>query len=209
MKRLYPLLLILFLFSGCSTYYNHIIEADYSYQGQFNRYKTYDFVARNDFQGTKAQKESIENYIKKNLEIWGYKRKVKKPNLIIFYNLYFDDIKLTGYRQPDFENWLKWNFSKRIIAQSEDSIMNFEDYLADFGGGSDYREDSYDQVKYQMREGTLLISLYDRRRNQTIWQGYASGIMGENEFNNDRIIRHIVSRVLDKYRVLAVGAVNL
>ncbi len=208
MKRILGGVVFAIVFSGCSNYYNHIIESDYSYDGSFNRYKTFDFVAKSDFEGTQSQKESIEKYLNKNLEIWGYKRKIKKPNLVVFYNLYFDDLRFTGYRQPDFKNWIKWNFSNRLIATQEDSVMNFDEYLGN-KSGSYYRSENYDQIKYQLREGTLLISLYDRRKNQTIWQGYASGVLGEDEFKNDRIIRHIVSRIMDKYRVLAVGSFNL
>ena len=199
---------VVLVFSGCSTYYNHIIESDYSYEGNFNRYKTFNFVAKEDFEGTDRQREAIEKYLNKNLELWGYKRKEKKPNLVVFYNLYMEDLRFTGYRQPDFENWVKWNFSNKLIATQEDSLVQIDDYLGE-RRGSYYRSENYDQIKYQLKEGTLLISLYDRRKNKTIWQGYASGVLGEDEFRNDRIIRHIVSRIMDKYRVLAVGSFNL
>ncbi len=207
MKRFTYLLFAVVLLSGCSKYYNHVIESDYSYDGSFNRYKTYDFVVKADFEGTPDQKEAIEKYLSQNLELWGYSRKERKPNLVVFYNLYFEDLEFQGYRQPDFETWVKWNFSNKIIAAKEDSLLTVEDYLNDKSTTGD--SENYDKIKYNLKEGTLLISLYDRRKDKTIWQGYASGVLGSDEFKNDRIIRHIVSRVMDKYRVLAVGGVQM
>ncbi len=204
MRKGLTVLLFVVMMSGCSTYYNHVIESDYSYDGAFNRYKTFDFVAKKDFEGSVEQKASIEKYLGRNLETWGYKQKDRKPNLIVFYNLYLEDMKFTGYKQPDFENWIRWNFSKKILAQP-DSLMSMDKYLSE---RKYYGLDSYDKAHYNLKEGTLLISLFDRRKNKTIWQGYASGVLGTDEFKNDRIIRHIVSRVMDQYRVLAVGTVG-
>jgi hypothetical protein len=165
-------------------------------------------VASENFQGTEEQKKSIETYLTKNLEMWGYRQKEKRPNLVVFYNLYFDDIQFQGYRQPDFENWVKWNFSNKLISEDTDSLMTIDDYFADDKAGTYYRQEGYDKIRYNLKEGTLLISLYDRRKDETIWQGYASGVLSNDEFKNDRIIRHIVSRIMYKYRVLAVGNFN-
>ncbi len=203
MSRLVLLVFIISLLS-CNTYYNHVIEADYSYDGSFNRYKTFDFVKKDEFEGTDEQKQAIEKYLVQNLEAWGYRQRDRKPNLIVFYNLYFEDMKFQGYRQPDFENWVKWNFNNKIIADKMDTTLTMDDYFSE----RIYSEDeSYDKIRYDLKEGTLLISLYDRRKDKTIWQGYASGVLGSDEFKNERIIRHIVSRVMDKYRVLAVGSI--
>lgn len=207
MKATQFLLLLLIAFSfSCSNYYDHIIESDYSYQGTFNRYKTFDFAAREGFEGTELQKQAIEKFLETNMEQLGYNRKKNKPNLIIFYNLYYEDLSFQGYKQPNFENWLKWNFSKKIIAKKQDSLVAVDDYLSQKNNNQD---EDYNRIRYTLQEGTLLISMYDRRKNNTIWQGYASGIIGEDEFQNERIIRHIVSRIMDKYRVLAVGSVSL
>ncbi|MFY0688875.1 MAG: DUF4136 domain-containing protein [Cyclobacteriaceae bacterium] len=209
MKRVFYLMFAVFFLFGCNKYYSHVIEADYSYDGNFNRYKTYDFAINANFDGTEFHKELIEKYLAQNLSSWGYKRKIKKPNLVIFYSLYTEDLRFQGYDQPSFENWLKWNFPNGIVAESEseDSVFNVSDYLKDNNSSSARGNANYASKKYQLKEGTLLISLYDRRMDKTIWQGYASGVIGNEQFDNDRFIRHIVMRIMDKYRVLAVGTI--
>ena len=55
-------------------------------------------------------------------------------------------------------------------------------------------------MKYSMKTGTLLIQLFDRRQNRSIWQGYATTLYGGIDFQNQRHLKNAVVSILDKYR---------
>ena len=115
--------------------------------------------------------------IKSRMELQGYKMTQKKPSLLVFYKVYYKDLKLQGYVQPEIDSWVK----------NEDD------------------EAKYDPVKYSLREGTLLIQLVDARRNNTVWQGYASGVFDEKSLNDEKYLKRAVRLVFDKYRLFARG----
>ena len=208
MRSFLPMVVMVVVLSGCGNYYGHLIESDYSFDGNFGRYSSYAFVADKHFEGSELHKDLIEKFMAQNLTRWGYQQKDKKPNLLVFYKLYYEDFKLQGYTQPNFEQWVQENFSASISDRAtsggeQDSVItSFNPYVEGGTYGASSRE-RYDPVQCDLREGTLLISFYDRRKKKTVWQGYASGIFGNDRFDNDRFIRHIVFRIMDKYRVLA------
>ena len=117
----------------------------------------------------------IEKAIVARLGVQGYRRKAEKPNLLVSYKVYYDSLNLRGYDQPDIELWAK---------------------RAD-------PDEKYDVRQYDLRKGTLLIQLYDRKQERSIWQGYATGIYGNLYFNNERQLKIAVRSILDRYQFLA------
>lgn len=209
MKNVYLLLIAVVMLSGCGNYYGHVIESDYSFDGNFGRYDSFDFIADRNFEGSELHKELIEQYLDQTLTNWGYERRNKRPSLLIFYKLYYDDFQMKGYQQPNFENWVNQKYSGNLVASalaekpadSDSTISSFDAFSESGSWNTD--DATYDPVLCDLREGTLLISFYDRKLKKTIWQGYASGIFGNDRFDNNRFVRHIVFRIMDKYRVLA------
>lgn len=203
MIRLALMILLGVFATGCSRYYDHIIESDYSYDGKFNRYRSYTYAANPNFGGSEDHKLLIEEYLSQNLEFWGYKYDSKKPGLIVFYNLFLEDLNFKGYAQPEFEEWIRQNFDDDILFREDLSAEEEKERRKIL----QRREEKYDALRYSLKDGTLLISFYDPKRRQTVWQGYASGVLSTNNginFDNDRIIRHIVGRIMHKYRILAL-----
>ncbi len=209
MKKVYLLLMVVLVLSGCGNYYGHVIESDYSFDGNFGRYDSFDFIADGNFEGSELHQDLIEKYLQQTLVNWGYAQKKKRPSLLIFYKLYYDDFQMKGYQQPNFENWVSQRYSGNVVAStiaaeeaaSDSTISSFDPYSE--VGSWNTADATYDPVLCDLREGTLLISFYDRKLKKTIWQGYASGIFGNDRFDNNRFVRHIVFRIMDKYRVLA------
>ena len=80
------------------------------------------------------------------MKFLGYRQNPNKPHLIIGFKMFSDSLRFNGYSQPEIEEWVK--------TQNEKS--------------------NYDQQKYNLNTGTLLIQFYDRRQNRSIWQGYAT-----------------------------------
>ena len=170
------LLGIFILLTGCYSYREYPVEYDYSYHGNFKKYKSYAFLENTaDMSDTLLSSTIIEEVIKNRLSIQGYRYKREKPSLLVSYKIYYDSLSFRGYDQPDIESWVK----------------------------SSNSEVDYDPHKYDLRKGTLLIQLYDRKQERSIWQGYATGVYGNIYFNNDRQLKIAVRSILDRYRFLA------
>jgi hypothetical protein len=174
-------LVLVTLLSGCYSYREYPVEYDYSYHGRFKKYKSYAFLQNADTEKIQTDpdidltNEIIENVIENRLGTQGYKLKTDKPNLLVSYKIYYDSLNFRGYDQPDIENWVK--FSKS--------------------------DQNYDPRKYELKKGTLLIQLYDRKQEKSVWQGYATGVYGNIYFNNERQLKIAVRSILDRYKFLA------
>ena len=179
MKPLYLSAILVVLLSGCFGYKELPVEYDYSYKGRFTKYKTYDLFDLPVVNGDSSMSnEVIERTINWRMKLLGYKKTDNKPNLLVSYRMYFDSLKLKGYAQPDIENWA-------LQRGNEDEVYHKEDF--------------------SMKDGTLVIQLYDRKLRKSIWQGYATNEYGSIRFDNDRMLRNAVVSILDKYRFLAEG----
>lgn len=172
-------LFILFL-SSCFGYKELPVEYDYSYHGNFKRYRTFNIMKPIGLLDTTMSNEVIEKSIISRMKFLGYKLSDTKPHLIVSFKMFSDSLKFNGYNQPEIEDWVK---SQRV-------------------------DTDYNPKKLNMSSGTLLIQLYDRRQNRSIWQGYATTLYGGIDFNNQRHLRNAVISILDKYRFWAEGFVE-
>lgn len=170
-------ILVVAVVTGCFSYREYPVEYDYSYHGKFKKYHTYAFLQSTnpDEDTASVTNDIIEKVISDRLGVQGYKYKEEKPNLLVAYRIYFDSLNFQGYDQPDIDDWLKWQ-----------------------------RTDiEYDKREYSLRKGTLLIQLYDRKQDRSVWQGYATGVYGNIYFNNERQLKIAVRSILDRYKFLA------
>ena len=204
MKNFLSLTILSLVAFGCVTMDEYVVDYDYSYKGKFGKYKTYDFVSRSDLEFT-AYDDLIEGAIQTRLGTQGYRNSHKRPNLLVLYKVYFEDFYMNTYRQPELEDWVK-NVKLKVKEDLE------EDLPLDELTEEELKEEEqisipgeYNSVKCDLREGTLYIVLCDRRSRQSVWQGYASGLFGNENFNNKKSIKKAVASILDEYQVLAKG----
>ncbi len=178
MTRLYALYLLLFvLLTSCLGYKELPVEYDYSYKGNFKRYRSFDLMHELGRTDTSLTNTIIEKSIVGRMRFLGYKQNTNKPHLVIGYKMFTDSLKFNGYNQPEIEDW--------AVSQNENL--------------------DYNSQKFDLKTGTLLIQFYDRRQNRSIWQGYATTLYGSIDFKNDRHLRNAVISILDKYRFWAEG----
>lgn len=177
MTKLYIPALVLVLFSSCLGYKELPVEYDYSYRGNFKKYKTFEMMRPVGANDTTMVNEIVEKSIVSRMKFLGYRQTDSRPHLIIGFKMFNDSLRFNGYDQPDIEEWVK--------NQNNDL--------------------DYDPRKLNLKTGTLLIQFFDRRQNRSIWQGYATTLYGSINFNNDRHLRNAVISILDKYRFMAEG----
>ncbi|MEQ9426631.1 MAG: DUF4136 domain-containing protein [Cyclobacteriaceae bacterium] len=208
MKYLIPILLL--IGTSCASYYNRIIESDYSYAGKFDRYSSFDFLINESDGIDQHQSDLVEKYIGQRLNALGYHQTSSKPNLIIMYKFFKDDFNMKGFSQPNFASYIQDKHGRKFIKEPKESndpeVVDLVDYFTVTKNDtflSNEEEQEYEELKCPMIEGSLLITFFDRRAKRSIWQGYASGV--SSRITEDRFIRHTVGKILDEYTVLATG----
>jgi hypothetical protein len=180
MNKFFLPLIVVVLLSSCLGYKELPVEYDYSYKGNFKKYRTFDIMKPAGMNDTTMMNETIEKSIISRMKFLGYRQASNKPHLIIGFKMFSDSLKFNGYNQPDIEEWVR--------NQKEDI--------------------TYDPQKFHLKTGTLLIQFYDRRQNRSIWQGYATMNYGSIDFGNSRHLKNAVISILDKYRFWAEGFIE-
>lgn len=180
MKRYWVHAIVLALCSSCLGYKEMPVEYDYSYKGNFKKYKTFDIMKPTGPTDSSMVNETIERSILSRMKFLGYRQTDHKPHLLVSFKMYEDSLKFNGYSQPDIEQW---------VAGSQ-------------------KELDYNPKKLDLKSGTLLIQLYDRRQNRSIWQGYSTDLYGVIDFRDKRTLRNAVASILDKYRFWAEGFIE-
>jgi hypothetical protein len=180
MKKAFLIVMAAFLLASCLGYKELPVEYDYSYKGNFKKYRTFDIMRPAGPSDSSMTNAVIEKSIIARMKFLGYRQSESRPHLIIGFKMFNDSLKFNGYNQPDIEEWVK--------SQNENI--------------------DYDPKKYNLSTGTLLIQFYDRRQNRSIWQGYATTMYGSIDFNNSRHLRNAVISILDKYRFWAEGFIE-
>jgi len=178
--RKYASFLLLPILASCFGYKELPVEYDYSYRGNFKRYRTFEMLRASNQVDTSMLNQVVEKSIISRMKFLGYRQASHRPHLLISFKMFTDSLRFTGYAQPDIEEWIR--------TQKEDL--------------------DYDKQKYDLKTGTLLIQLYDRRQNRSIWQGYATTLYGSIDFNNNRHLKNAVISILDKYRFWADGFIE-
>lgn len=175
MKSTAFLLLTALLFASCLGYKEMPVEYDYSYRGNFKRYRTFEILMpEKDSAKTVGQ---VQSAIASRMKFLGYRQTANRPHLLIGFKIFDDSVKLGGYAQPKIEDWVK---SQRVDLD-------------------------YQKQEFGLHTGTLLIQFFDRRQNRSVWQGYATTQYGSIDFQSSRHLRNAVISILDKYRFWADG----
>ncbi len=175
MNKLYLVLAV--AMTSCLGFKELPVEYDYSYKGNFKKYKTFELMKPLALWDSTSNSEVIEKSIAARMKFLGYKKTSTRPHLLVSYKMFVDSLRFNGYNQPEIETWLK---------NRRDDV-------------------NYDRKKYNLKTGTLLIQFYDRRQNQSVWQGYATMLYGSIDYGNERHVRNAVISILDKYRIWADG----
>jgi hypothetical protein len=100
--QLGPILLVL---SSCLGYKELPVEYDYSYSGNFKRYRTFELVTQVKVDSTPFN-ENIEKSIVSRMKFLGYGKSSRRPQLLVGYKIFNDSLRYRGYDQPDFDRFL-------------------------------------------------------------------------------------------------------
>lgn len=169
--------------SGCFAAREARIESDYSYSGNFRRYRTYSFVAGDGLAAdTSGLGETLREAIKTRMRVQGYRPARNRPDLLVSFRLFEGDLRFQGYNQEDMTRWV------------ENGLVEDEETPKDARQG-------YKPVRLLLTDGTLLITFIDHRTNRAVWNGYASGVEVPPGPRGNVVLRRSVGSIFDRYRI--------
>lgn len=169
-----PFVFLLTFNTGCFIQQELPVEYDYSYRGRFNKYDTFDFIVRDPefLNYNPSLNNVISGAIESHMNFLGYKRRGRKPDLLLSFSIFQDTLSLRGYDQPDIEEW-----------------VNRPD-----------RDLEYNKLDIGINKGTLFIQFFDRKQNVSIWQGYATDKYNRVDLSDQREVRNAIKSILNKYQ---------
>jgi hypothetical protein len=188
MKSAFTLLLLLVLtLPGCMTSREARIESDYSYQGNFKRYRSYSFMSGDGLAAdTNRLGMALREAVEQRLKAQGYRLTRKKPDLLVSFHVYQGTMRFRGYVQPELTTWVKEN-----EPESENLPAA--------------QRQGYEPLRLLLEEGTLLVTLVDQRTHRAVWNGYASGVTVPEGPLGEVVLRRSVRSIFDRYRVFTEG----
>ena len=183
-------LTILLIMTGCFSQKDFIAEYDFNYSANFKKYKTFGFI-----DNPEGDDEEFVNIIKRTISnrlgSQGFRLQDDKPDLLVNYKVFKEEVKYRGYEQPNFDYWLQ---RKGAFVTEEDDELRPEDKEKD---------ENYNNVKYSQNNGMLVIFVIDNKKGNTIWQGYTPAAFDLLSPDLSSDLTRATYKVMDQFRVLS------
>jgi len=164
-----------------------IVESDQVANADFSKYKTYSWASQVDseldpgyyFLNDLIMKAMIRDAMKDELKNLGYQMDRDQPDLIVDFRVFEEPVTLKG----------------------------FEGYGTTYWDDNGYNYRQISDTVYHVKAGTLLVSMADLKSGQVVWQGFASGLIkNNNSFNKDEAqIHRAIRLIFDDYNQKARG----
>jgi hypothetical protein len=187
----YFLLTLLSLGLGsCMTMHEGIVESDYSYRGNFRRYRTFAFMTGGGLTSDSSRLgAALRSAIQQRLRAQGYKPARNRADLLVSFRVFEGDMRFQGFAQEDFSRWLK-----NETVEDENTPAS--------------QRQGYEPMRLLMTDGTLLLTLIDVNTQRAVWNGYASGVTVPEGPMGEIVLRRSVRSILDRYHVFTEGYLN-
>lgn len=158
--------LLLIILASCSRPH---VYSDYDHSVDFTEYKTYAWLPNpldsysNNMFNNQIVENNIKNYASRELDKRGYAVSTNQPDLLIEYNLAIEKKERTVhtplYDYPYNYNWNSYPY-----------YDPYRRYM--YGFGPPPYISGYESETIPYTEGTLTISVIDRKTNTLIWRGW-------------------------------------
>ncbi|MCH7413591.1 DUF4136 domain-containing protein [Belliella sp. R4-6] len=178
------------IMTGCLSQKDFIAEYDFNYSANFKKYKTFAFIdnpEEEDVEFVNIIKRTISN----RLGSQGFRFQDDKPDLLVNYKVFKEEVKYRGYEQPNFDYWLQ---RKGAFVTEDQDELRPEDKDKD---------ENYNKVKYSQNNGMLVIFVIDNKKGNTIWQGYTPAAFDLLSPDLSTDLTRATYKVMDQFRVLS------
>lgn len=167
------------LFGVCSIFAQTITVSSDRADVDFSGYQTFDWATQVDsqldsgyyFLNDLILKAQVREAVRNELMGLGYELTDNNPDLIVNFRV----------------------FDKPVI------LTSMSDYGNNYWGSSEYNN-LRNKTDYEVEAGTLLISLIDRETGTLVWNGFASGLIDNDQFIKDEgKVIEAVSMIFEEY----------
>jgi uncharacterized protein DUF4136 len=182
------LLLIAFFFTGCAG--NAHIEKDETVN--FKNYKTFAWIETTESKDEKDKKvsdlteQNLKKYVNSELTKQGWKEVKNKPDVLISYDA------LVEKNLKEQTNPVYTQPYSRFFFNPYTRRWGRIYYPSQFLG--------YDNESYEVREGTITISMIDSRTEKTVWQGWSTSELKSRHMTSKEI-QNSVKNIFRKFDI--------
>jgi hypothetical protein len=192
------------LFTGCATF---DIYSDYDHAVDFRSYKTYAWLPnpdkpyKNKRFNNQIMEGNVKNYAGKEMEMLGYRIELDSPDLLLEYNFMIEK-KTSTVETPIYSNqvpiypypYAPYPYNYRL--HTDPFYDRYHRYSYGYAPPPYIIGYKTDQIPY--KEGTLTISVIDRKDNKLIWRGWSvSTVTNPESYSKD--LPKILHDIFAKY----------
>lgn len=158
---------------------NVTVDVDKKLNIDFSKYKTYAWASQVDnkldpgfyFLNDLELKERIRNAVAFALDGRGYKLDRQSPDLLVNFRVFDNPTTIKGYAG----------------------------YGTTYFGNNEVREPE-DQTTFDVKAGSIILNLIDKKTGQVVWRGLTSGLTNTNGFDRDQNkIKQAINLLFEKY----------
>jgi hypothetical protein len=171
MKKLYPILALLFVLASCQTI-KYI--SDYNSSTDFTAYKTYNMM-----QWNKGNDRYLNN--------------LDKQRVLAAIDMEMTRLGFTKSTTPDAM------LNVHVIIEEKTGTHAYTTYMGGYYTPFGYGVTTYQDYTYLV--GTLVIDMFDEKTKQQIWQGGAIGEVEEGNERKEENVNRIINRIMKKYPI--------
>ena len=155
------------------------VESDENLRADFSDIKTFGFTSQVDdrldpglyFLNDLAFKSEIRQAVESELMGLGYTKATSEPDMIVNFRVFQEPVTIKGFEGLGTTYWT----------------------------GSTVR-DPDSATEYDLKAGTLMVHLVNRKTGELVWQGFASGLIDNDKFIKDQVkVREAVSMIFDQF----------
>jgi len=111
-----------------------------------------------------------------------------------------DELEGRGYKMDRQSPYLIVNF--RVFDKAT-TIKGYTGYGTTYFGAEEVREPE-DAKTFEVKAGSIILNLIDKKSGQVVWRGLASGLTNANGFDRDKNkIKEAVNLMFNKYEYRA------
>lgn len=179
MKNLSFILVVLFLFFSACANKSYQVDGAGDADANMEDYNTYGFATQVDnqldpgffFLNDLILKSEIRDAVKHEMDSRGYRHSTTTPDLVVNFRVFDKAATIQGL-QGLGDNY--WSSTEAVTSNNTQTV--------------------------ELKAGSVLVHLIDRKTGELVYQGYASGLMDGNVFNKEKNkIAESVSMIFDSY----------
>lgn len=182
-KAIYILILLPVILGACS----RNISSDIVTGLNVKEYNTYAFFKPDEKAETTISDQNLANFVSSELEKRGYRLDTENPDILVKVDLKVENKKAL-VREPMY-SYAPFGFNR----------WGMNPYFGGWGMGNSYIA-GYTHRDVNYTEGTIVIDIFDRKKDQHIWRGWSIDQLDRKSLKAKQLAKE-VQKIFKEYPV--------